>query len=72
MDEWTRVLVLIPWVRGELRAVGQGRAGFEPFCLSAVGLHAERPREGNRSAENYSEGTGQAATQGNNGSGTQR
>lgn len=59
-------------MRGELRVLGQGRADPEPFCLSAVGLHAERPWEGNRSAENYSEGTGQAATQGNNGSSTQR
>jgi len=71
-DEWIWVLVLVMWMGGELRVVGQGRAGFEAFCLSAVGLHAECPWEGNRSAENYSEGTGQEATQGDNGSSTQR
>lgn len=38
---------------------------------SAPGLHAERPWEGDRSAENYGEGPGQASPPGHDGSGTQ-
>lgn len=51
--------------------MGRGRADLNPSA-SALGLHAERPWEGNRFAENYSEGTGQATTQGNDGSSPQR
>lgn len=55
---------------GELGVFGAGLTLHLSAC--AAGLHAERAREGDRSAENHGEGPGQAAAQGHDGSSAQR
>lgn len=55
---------------GELCLAGAGLILLP--SASAPGLHAERAREGDRSAEDDGEGAGQAAPQGHDGGSAQR